>query len=380
VIKKRSSGKGHVPLAPYTTTVVGAHSVPRWYEALEQQVEARVLTRDDMRDAQWRSSQAALLDQEVAGIDVVGGGEMHRRTNNRHAPPNAMLNYFWAMIPGFARDTDAGGALVTRSRPLTPKDRNVVHPAAVCTGPIEYVDLGLVEEFRFVAAHATDPGRVKVTMTGPHALARLVWDEYYGGDLVRMMSDLANLINRNLRDLEAAGCKHVQLDEPLFALAGTTREEVQAAIDANNQCWEGIKAFKWQHVCQGNYAVGAHYDGQIGHRYFAVEPYPADLICRLDCDAIMNEGDMTPAYEGHLRNQQLAVGVADVQDLNVESSETLVERIVKWGGSWLEREQTLITSSCGMNHLPRTIAVGKLEAMAKAKAILCERDISLADA
>jgi hypothetical protein len=51
-------------------------------------------------------------------------------------------------------------------------------------------------------------------------------------------------------------------------------------------------------------------------------------------DAIMNEGDMTPEYEGKLRNQQLAVGVADVQDLNVESPETLVQRVEEWAGSW----------------------------------------------
>jgi 5-methyltetrahydropteroyltriglutamate--homocysteine methyltransferase len=195
-----------------------------------------------------------------------------------------------------------------------------------------------------------------------------------------MMFDLAKVLNRNLKDLAAAGCKHVQLDEPLFALAGTTRDEIKAAVEANNQCWEGIGAFKWQHVCQGNYAVGAHYDGQIGHRYFNVEAYPADLICQLDCDAIMNEGDMTPEYKGHLRNQQLAIGVADVQDLNVEAPETLVDRVSEWSRSWLEPEQTLITSSCGMNHLPRHIANGKLESMAKAKAILRERSSALTHA
>lgn len=258
-----------MPLEPFTTTVVGAYSVPRWYEALEKQVEAGILTRDEMQDAQWRASQGAILDQEVAGIDVINGGEMHRRQNNRHAPPNAMLNFFWQKIPGFEKDP-----------------------------------------------------------------------------------------------------KHVQIDEPLFAVGGIERSEVEAAIEAVNQCFEGVKAFKWVHVCQGNYAVGAHYDGQIGHRYFDVEPYPVELICTLECDAIMNEGDMTPRYEGQLGNQQLAVGVADVQDLNVETPETLAQRIDEWGGSWLPKEQTLITSSCGMNHLPRHIALGKLEAMSGAKKLL----------
>jgi 5-methyltetrahydropteroyltriglutamate--homocysteine methyltransferase len=38
--------------------------------------------------------------------------------------------------------------------------------------------------------------------------------------------------------------------------------------------------------------------------------------------------------------------------------------------SWLAPEQTLITSSCGFNHLPRQVALGKLRAMVEAKSIL----------
>jgi 5-methyltetrahydropteroyltriglutamate--homocysteine methyltransferase len=357
-------------LERFTTTVVGAHSLPRWYEALEKQVEAGSLSREDMADAQARASQAALSDEEAAGIDVVNGGEMHRRQNNRHAPPNAMLNFFWQKIPGFAKDPDSEYGIVTRPKPITPKDEGVFHPAAVCSERIRYGDLGLVDEFHFVARYARDPDRVKVTMTGPHMLAKVAHDEHYGGDPRAMMLDLAEVINQNLRELEAAGCKHIQLDEPLFAVGGITRGEVEAAIEANNQCWEGVEAFRWQHVCQGNYAVGEDYDGQIGHRYFDIEPYPTELICRLEVDAIMNEGDMTPRYEGHLNNQQLAIGVADVQDVKVESPEQLVERIQGWSDGWLSDEQTLITSSCGMNHLSRDVAAGKLEAMAGARDIL----------
>ena len=356
------------PVPAYTTTVVGAHSVPRWFEALEGQVQAGNLAREDMLDAQWRASQAALADQEAAGIDVVSGGELHRRRDNRHSPPNAMLNHFWAKLPGFARDPEDESAILTRPMAITPKDTNVFHPAAICVGPIEYGDLGLVEEFVFVARYARDPDNVKVTMTGPHALARVAWDEHYG-DLGAMMMDLAKVINRNLRDLQHAGCRHIQIDEPLFAMGGIQREEVRTAVEASNQCWEGISAFRWQHLCQGNYAVGAHYDGQIGHRYFDIEEYPIDLVCALECDAIMNEGDMTPRYQDKLRDQQLAIGVVDVQDLNIESPETLVERLNTWAG-WLEPERTLLTSSCGMNHLPRHIANKKLEALTRAKAML----------
>ena len=38
--------------------------------------------------------------------------------------------------------------------------------------------------------------------------------------------------------------------------------------------------------------------------------------------------------------------------------------------TWLAPEQTIITSSCGFNHLPRHVALGKLAAMSEAKRIL----------
>ncbi len=79
----------------YTTTVIGAHSVPRWYEALDRLVISGQLGEGDFADAQLRATQAAILGQEIAGIDVITGGEMHRRRHNRHAPPNAMPNCFW---------------------------------------------------------------------------------------------------------------------------------------------------------------------------------------------------------------------------------------------------------------------------------------------
>ena len=33
-------------------------------------------------------------------------------------------------------------------------------------------------------------------------------------------------------------------------------------------------------------------------------------------------------------------------------------------------EQTIVTSSCGLNHLPRQVAFGKLKAMTEAKRVL----------
>jgi 5-methyltetrahydropteroyltriglutamate--homocysteine methyltransferase len=345
----------------YTTTVIGAHSVPDWYEALDRLVAVGQLSMTSMADAQYRAGQAAVLDQEIAGIDIVTGGEMHRRTHNRHAPPNAMLNYFWQKIPAFR-----GG---TRPKPITPHDPNVFHPAATCKDKIgDDIDLGLADEFTNVSRLTRKP--VKVTMTGPHMLSAVAYDEHYG-DSTRMMGDLGKLLRHNFKLLVDAGCRHIQIDEPLFTMADEA--EVAAAVDAINLAIEDIpdEVHVSTHICQGNYAVGKEYDAQIGHRYFDVGRYKADLVCAIDCDSYLIEHDMTPHYEHCLGNKQLGVGAIDVQDPKIETGEKVVARIE--AHRWLAPEQTIITSSCGFNHLSPQVALGKLKAMVEAKSILGTR-------
>jgi 5-methyltetrahydropteroyltriglutamate--homocysteine methyltransferase len=91
-------------------------------------------------------------------------------------------------------------------------------------------------------------------------------------------------------------------------------------------------------------------------------------VCGIACDGYMIEHDMTPHYESCLGDKQLGVGAVDVQAANVETGEQVAQRIR--AHRWLAPEQTVITSSCGFNHLPRHIALGKLRAMAEAKKIL----------
>jgi 5-methyltetrahydropteroyltriglutamate--homocysteine methyltransferase len=186
-----------------------------------------------------------------------------------------------------------------------------------------------------------------------------------------MIGDFGKLLHHNLQRLVEAGCKHLQIDEPYFTVAG--EDEVRTAVDAINLAIEGIPddVHVMIHVCQGNYAVGPDYDGQIGHRYFDQGRYKADLVCGIACDGYMIEHDMTPHYERCLGNRQLGVGAVDVQSPNIETGELVAERIRVHG--WLTPEQTVITSSCGFNHLPRHIALGKLRAMTEAKMILSGR-------
>lgn len=124
-----------------------------------------------------------------------------------------------------------------------------------------------------------------------------------------------------------AGCEHIQVDEPLFTVS--EEEEVKAAVTAINTAIEGLtdKAHVSMHICQGNYAVGKEYDGQIGHRYFDTGRYKADLITQVNCSSYLVEYDMAHHYEGLIGEKQFGVGAVDVQDPKVESGEVIADRV-----------------------------------------------------
>jgi 5-methyltetrahydropteroyltriglutamate--homocysteine methyltransferase len=228
---------------------------------MDRLVAAGQLPPGDFADAQLRASQAAILEQEIAGIDVITGGEMHRRTHNRHSPPNAMLNHFWQKIPSFQGET--------KPKPITPHDPHVFHPAAICRGPIlDSIDLGLVEEFRTVSSFARKP--VKVTMTGPHLLAAVAYDEYYN-DTPKMMADFGKLLHQNFKRLTEAGCKHIQIDEPYFT--ASSEGEVAAAISVINEVIADLPedVHVGVHICQGTFSRARNErfrDGDVFRRVF----------------------------------------------------------------------------------------------------------------
>src|ERR1044072_3915595 len=116
------------------------------------------------------------------------------------------------------------------------------------------------------------------------------------------MADLAQLLRHHFRMLAAAGCKHIQIHEPLFTMSDAA--EVRSAVDAINLAIEGLPGdiHVSTHICQGNYAVGKEYDAQIGHRYFDTGRYKADLVCRIECSSYLIEHDMTHHYEGLIGN------------------------------------------------------------------------------
>ncbi len=339
---------------PLTTTVIGSYTVPDWYPALQEAVAADRLAPEAFRDAKATAARAAIKDQEVAGVEIVSDGELFRRDDNRFGPPNAMINYFAAKIPGFSDE-------IRPKTGITPVAPEASLPAPVVVGHLEPVLLGLVDELSFLRATTQQP--VKIAMTGPHMFARVVWDEQYG-DPERLAMAMAAVVNAELRRLDEAGCDVIQLDEPILWFLP---QDQPWGIRAINACFEGVKhAKKALHVCQGNYNPdpAAHVGIRIFPSEFAailpvIQGASVDVV--LMAFTSLGEKDLTALHD-FPPDKALGIGAVDVQSHRVETPEEVAQTIQRVA-AFVGPERLWVNPDCGLNHLPRDVAFAKLKSM-----------------
>src|SRR5918995_5101623 len=142
-----------LPLLP--TTVIGSYSMPAWLERAKNDYLQRRVSRHDLEDMYDAARKAAIKDQEVAGVDVLSDGELHR---------DNMIDYFAERIPGV--QVDLG------SKRLYYDFYESVVRTKLATG-----SLGLLDEVQFLRRF-TDR-QPKVSISGPHALVKRIRNEFY---------------------------------------------------------------------------------------------------------------------------------------------------------------------------------------------------------
>jgi len=143
------------PLPPLPTTVVGSLPQPDWLidrDRLGHQFPPRVRARELWRvppqflqEAQDDATLAAVRAQELAGLDIVGDGEIRRESYSNH---------FATALEGL--DLDSPGTVRNRS--------GIDIPVPRVTGEIRRPAPVQVQDVRFLRAH-TDRA-VKMTVPG----------------------------------------------------------------------------------------------------------------------------------------------------------------------------------------------------------------------
>jgi 5-methyltetrahydropteroyltriglutamate--homocysteine methyltransferase len=173
---------------------------PRIGDRPSEQVLRRALQAADrgevppsaIAEAEDEMSRLAIREQTEAGLDVLTDGQIRWHDPVSHVARG--LSGF--RIEGLLRYFDTN----TYYR----------QPAAI--GPVGRERPFLVEAFRFTAAAAA-PCPVKAIVTGPLTLSRLSRDAR-GRGRQNLALEIASALNREMRDLEAAGADLIQVDEP----------------------------------------------------------------------------------------------------------------------------------------------------------------------
>ena len=324
------------------TTVIGSYPLPPWLEQARAAGERGELTAEQVEEAHDNAVRSAIVDQEIAGIDVITDGELRRET---------MVYFFTRRIDGY----DNTG----RMQPIGNLDPSIQMPDPIVREKVRRGSLGaeMARQFRFLDAYAR--AETKVCVTGPHMLAKRAHNEAYSSDR-ELVFDLAEIMNADLKEVVAAGCRAIQIDEPVWV---GWPDEVRAwAVEAFNRTVEGVEAEISLHICYGNYKLQRLFVGQYADLFPAVLDARADRLL-LEFGRLGH--DMLELFTTYQTDMELGVGVVDVKDATVEPVEAIAERM-RTALRYVPANKVWFTPDCGMKFARRDAAFGKLRALVAA--------------
>ena len=338
------------PLPTLPTTVIGSHALPSWLWTAVAEIDKGNYGRTDVRETFDDAVNAAMLDQERAGVDIISDGEMRR----------------WYFVQGFYRrmegiEPDPPPRKVGVYGYDSPPRYHAVEKVSVPEG------LGIVEEFSYARRHTESP--MKATCPGPLTLTIHLRPGSAYKDRMELAWEFAHVINPELKALVEAGADFIQIDEPSFAIIPGALQDWVALYNA---CVEGVKAKLALHVCFGN--LGSRARGKRSYRWM----FPALLDARADqlvFEYANREMSEVGLWEELSVDRELGAGVVDVKSFYVESPEDVAERI-RLVLKHVPAERLYVNPDCGFFQLPRWLTYLKLEAMVAGTALV-RRELGL---
>ena len=331
-----------MPQHALTTTVVGSYPQPDWL------VDRALLSKGVPRvrlQAMWRVPEAfleqaqddativAIREMERAGIDIISDGEIRRESySNRFA---TALDGVDAANPGVIKDRNGNETRVPRVVGRIRRAR-----------PVELRDM------QFLRRNTDRPA--KITLPGPFTMAQQARNEFYR-DVEELAMDLAEAVNAEARELQAAGADVIQLDEPW--LRNDPEGAKRYAVPAINRALAGLTVPTALHLCFGYAAVVKH---QKPTGYSFLPQLAETIAAQISIEAAQPKLDLGVLSD--LAGKQIILGVIDLGDPAVETVEQVATRI-RAGLTRVTPDRLILAPDCGMKYLPRETAFGKLKAL-----------------
>jgi 5-methyltetrahydropteroyltriglutamate--homocysteine methyltransferase len=306
-----------LPLFP-TTTIGSFPQTPELRRRRAQMRKGEITAAE--YDGHIREEIAhAIAEQERIGIDVLVHGEAER---------NDMVEYFGELLDGFAF-TGNGWVQSYGSRCVKPP---VIYGDVTRRAPMT------VEWWRFAQSRTRLP--MKGMLTGPVTI--LQWS-FVRNDQPRRDTcrQLALAIRDETRDLEAAGCKIIQIDEPAFREGLPLRKS------------DAPEYLRWAVDCFRLASSGVRESTQIHtHMCYAEFNEIIDAIAEMDADVISLESarsqmELLDAFAAHAYRNDIGPGVYDIHSPRVPSAEEMVA-LLERALQVIDARRLWVNPDCGL--------------------------------
>ena len=339
------------------TTTIGAYpkpdyvNLPDWFDDLDTSgptegwAEAMETMGKDAESIIEMGTHEAVRDQVDAGIDIPTDGEIAREN---------YIHYHCRHLEGmdFVHLTEK-----------TLRTGNYSSFLPTVRGPVKPRKMFLAKDWKR-AQKATDKP-VKITMPGPLTVSDTVVDEYYGNhkDFGKAISEA---LNQEVHSLANAGCRYIQIDEPLFARNPESAIEfgVENLERAFQNCPENVT--RTVHICCG-------YPDKIDKDDYPKAPRESYIKI---AEAMENSSVMAISLEDAHRyndlklleifkNTTIIFGVVTIAKSRVESVEEIRNRLTD-ALEHIDSNRLIAAPDCGLGILGKELAFRKLKNLSEA--------------
>ncbi len=335
-------------MARVLTTTIGSFPKPDYVSVRDWFQKQYSTTFDafyfENRDLETRfalATQGAVTAQVDAGIDVPTDGEMRREHyifyHLRHLRGVDFEHLQRREIRTGAWEREVP-TIIDRVRPN---------------------DRFLTYDYQIAQSYSSQP--IKITVPGPMTVADTVADEHYG-DPRRLSRDLADALNVEIRALAEAGCRYIQVDEPVFARK--TEEALAFGIEDLERCFAGVPADVQRvvHLCCGYPRRLDQPDEDVYKADPAAYFELAEALDQAAVDAISIEDAHRPSDLRLLElfeQSTVILGLIAIAKTRVESVEEIRTRL-REALSHIDRERLIAGPDCGLGMLDLATATSKL--------------------
>jgi 5-methyltetrahydropteroyltriglutamate--homocysteine methyltransferase len=308
------------------TTTVGSFPKPEYLTRARNQFSMGKMGREELAALERQATVEVIRLQEDVGLDILVHGEMER---------GDMVAYFAELLD----ESMAIGGLVRSYG-------NRYYRKPVIIGKLHWQGPMTVEMWRYAQSLTDKP--VKGMLTGPYTMVDWSFDEYYDSRREAVL-DMAAVIQQEAMELEKAGARYIQVDEPA---ASTRPEEMELVAQGLTVATEGLKAKTITHMCYGDFASV----------FDQIVRLPVD---QLDIEAANSDYHLLELFRRHRFDKEVALGVVDVHDHRVETVEEVKEGIRR-GLEVLPPQRLYIDPDCGLKTRTWEETAAKLRVMVQA--------------